>query len=132
VRMLVRGLMSLCVALAPSVAVSGSVLSCTVESVCTARGCEMPPRSIAFGLRITDAATLILSETDSSETVNLPVHAGPVPDRMQVFSGLDGNGLVILSLRHDGAVTLSLHAGRMVGAFANDSTLSMGRCEVSA
>jgi hypothetical protein len=124
--MLARSLVTLCAALLP-VAASGTELSCTVLSVCTARGCEEPPQPTTFGLRLDGTATLSLGETDG--TVSLPPYSGPAPERMQVYSGPDGNALVILSLRHDGAVTLSLHAGRMPGAFANDSTLSMGRCE---
>lgn len=122
----VRNLAILCAALLPTAAPAGS-MSCTVTTQCTARGCEDPTRPTTFGLQIDAAATLMLGGDNG--TVTLPAHTGPVPERMQVFSGLDGNALVVLSLRHDGAVTLSLHAGRSPGAFANNSTLSMGRCE---
>lgn len=130
--MLARRLAPLCAAVLSATAASGVAaadLTCTVVSYCTASGCTHPPQQVRFGLRIEGAATVTIGAEDSPETVSLPAYPGPAPDRMQVFSGLDGNGFVILSLRHDGAVTLSLHAGRSPGAFANNSTLSMGRCE---
>jgi hypothetical protein len=114
------------------VVVSASELNCTLDTVCTARGCDAPSVSLTFGLRIDGAATVAFHGRDPSDAVTLPPYPGPTPARMRVFSGPDGNGMVMLSLRHDGGVTLTLHAGRMVGPFANESALSMGRCEVPA
>jgi len=75
---------------------------------------------------------LFLTDAGAPAGFGLTAHPGEGPDRMRVYTGPDGSGFAVLTLRDDGAITLSTHAGRMVGPFANDSTLSMGRCEVPA
>jgi hypothetical protein len=123
---------ALCAALLPAglaalPAVAGD-LNCVVETRCQAAGCEAPDPPLAFGLRIDGGGVQFLTDAGAPAGFGLPVLDAAGPEGMQLFAGPDGNGHALLSLRRDGAVTLSVHAGRMAGAPNNQSTLAMGRC----
>lgn len=127
---------ALCVTLLPAAAAAAD-LSCTIETLCAHEsGCTAPEHRTALGLRLVEGAVILLTEDGEPTGFGLPALRDeafdPPLDRMRAFAGPDGNGLALLTLRDDGAITLSLHAGRRVGPPANHSTLAMGRCEASS
>ena len=128
--------MAVCASVLPA-GITAADLACTIETLCTAEsGCAAPEHRSALGLRLVDGAVMLLTEAGEPTGFGLPALPGDAFDtpleRMRAFAGPDGNGLAILTLRDDGALTLSLHAGRRIGPPANHSTLAMGRCEVPA
>lgn len=129
-------LMAVCAAFLPATAAAAD-LSCAIETLCSAEdGCAAPEHRSTIGLRLVDGAVMLLTEAGEPAGFGLPALPtdafGEPLDGMRAFAGPDGNGLVLMTLRDDGALTLSLHAGRMIGPPANHSTLAMGRCEVPA
>jgi len=129
-------LAAVCAGLLPS-AVPAADLSCTIETLCAREsGCTAPDHRTALGLRLVEGAVILLTGDGQPTGFGLPalpVDAFDPPlDRMRAFAGPDGNGLALLTLRDDGAITLSLHAGRRIGPPANHSTLATGRCEASS
>lgn len=132
--MRLAALAALCASALP---VAAADLSCTIDTLCTQDGgCAAPEHRSTLGLRLLDGAVMLLTETGEPTGFGLPALPTDALDapleRMRAFAGPDGNGLALLTLRDDGVLTLSLHAGRRIGPPANHSTLAMGRCEVPA
>lgn len=102
-------------------------LACAGETLCRAEGCALPPMGERFELHLTDQGAALV---DPGRPLHpIPPMPGPGPEGMRLFAVVDGDSQTLLSLRDDGVLTLSVHAGRRAGPVENASLLLLARCE---